>query len=121
MTSPLTRHPTRYFQDFQEKLLPHHIEAWFKALSERFQKAQNKEDWKACVLHWNEIKAHIENHLEKASLAFYRDTQNTAYEAEEKRLRDEIEPPYKTECAKIRTQVLNSPFRAELEKELSKK
>ncbi len=117
----LQRHSNLYFQDFQEKLLASHVDQWFKTLEGTFQKAKNANDWKASVLYWNEIKAHIENHLERASLAFCRDTQNSASEAEEKRLRDEIEPPYKTHCASIRKQVLNSPFRAELEKEFSKK
>lgn len=112
------RHSNRYFQDYQEKLEPSHVEKWLGELDRQFSHAKSLEEFRKTLLAWNEAKAHLETHLELASLAFYRNTQDSNAEAEEKRLREQIEPPYKKLNAQIREKVLGSSFRKELEREL---
>ncbi|MBL7686134.1 MAG: M3 family oligoendopeptidase [Deltaproteobacteria bacterium] len=111
----LQRYPTRFFHDFQEKLQPGHLDQWFPKLITQCEKAQTDSDWENIVMEWNETKCHVETHIELASLAFNRNTQDTAAEAEEKRLRETIEPNYKQYCATLRQHILNSKSRKHLE------
>ncbi len=113
------RYPTVYFKDFQDHLEPAHVQKWFQDLLSKFSMSKNFSDWESSILYWNEVKAHIDTHFEKSSLAFYRNTQDEAAEAEEKRLREEIEPSYKSLNAQIREKVLKSPERFNLEKRFS--
>ncbi len=116
----LTRHPNHFFKDFQSHLEPHHIETWFKDVSKKIDAAKNFEDWENGVLYWNEVKSHLNTHACEISLAFHRNTQDPKTQAEEKRLHQELDPPYKTLDAPLREKVLGSPFRAELEKKMGK-
>src|SRR4030095_8177865 len=115
----LERHPNRYFHDFQERLERARIEKWMGEVTSKVLSAQTEQDWEEAIRHWNEVKAHIETHGEKISLAFNRNTADPAAGAEEKRLHEILEPPYKNLSAKIREKVLGSPFRAQLEAKLS--
>ncbi|MFO1519913.1 MAG: M3 family oligoendopeptidase [bacterium] len=112
----LERHSTLYFRDFQERLTKEKVEEWLGDVLAQIPQNKNTADWEKTVLYWNEIKAHLETHGEKISLAFNRNTLDPQAEAEEKRLHEEIEPPYKALSAQIREQVLKSPERAALEK-----
>jgi len=115
----LKRHSNRYFHDFQDRLESSHIEKWMGEVDLRVSSAQTQEDWESAIRHWNEVKAHVETHGEKISLAFHRNTSDEAAEAEEKRLHEELEPPYKSLSAKIRQKILHSPFRQGLEARFS--
>jgi M3 family oligoendopeptidase len=117
----LERHSNQYFQDFQDRLELSSVEKWLGNILDRISNSKTEIDWEVSVLHWNEIKSHIETHLEKASLAFNRNTLDAVAEAEEKRLRDEIEPSYKKLNAQIREKILNASHRSELEKKFGSK
>ena len=114
----LQRYPTRFFQDFQEKLDVPHIEKWLKQVDDKMSQAKNPTDWENAILFWNEIKCHIDTHANQISLAFYRNTQDEKNVAEEERLHQEIEPPYKKLNAPLREKILKSPFRKDLEQKL---
>jgi len=116
----LTRRPTRHFHEFQEHLSAAEADAFMKAADQRIAEAKTLEDWREALLNWNEVKAHIETHFEKAQLAFHRFTDDPKTEAEERRLREEIEPGYTEWNGKIRERVLATPFRKELEATLGK-
>lgn len=115
----LHRHPNRYFLDYQEILTPAKADEALGQVLRRVEDAKSLADWEAAVQFWNEVKGHIETHFEKAQLAFHRFTDDPATEAEERRLREEIEPLYTLGNAKVREKVLASPLRAELEKVLT--
>ncbi len=115
----LTLYPTKFFKDQQTKLEAAHVEKWMNGNLQQFENAKSLQDWEDAIISFNEIKAHIETHLEKATLAFHRFTQDAAVDAELKRLQENIEPPYKALSAPIRQKILNSPFRKELEQKYS--
>jgi M3 family oligoendopeptidase len=114
----LSRAPNRFFLDYQEVLTPQQAEAFLTQVFNRMAAARSLPEWEAALQFWNEVKSHIETHFEKAQLAFHRFTKDPQVEAEERRLREEVEPVYTLGNGKIRTQVLNSPFRRELEANL---
>ena len=58
------RRPTLYFKDFQDRLTAQHVEAWFKTLALQISQAQSQEDWEKSIIHWNELKCHLDTHLE---------------------------------------------------------
>jgi len=116
--SPLQRHPNRFFQDYQDRLEVTHIEKWLQDAAARFDSAGSEADWLDAILYWNEVKCHIDTHASQISLAFYRNTQDEKNVAEEERLHQELEPPYKRLNAPIREKVLKSPHRAALEAKL---
>ncbi|MBF0491833.1 MAG: M3 family oligoendopeptidase [Deltaproteobacteria bacterium] len=115
----LTLYPTKFFKEQQQILQKSHVEVWLKKSLAQFEAAKTLDDWEAALVYFNEVKIHIETHLEKATLAFHRFTQDTAIDAELKRLQEEIEPPYKAHSAPIRQKILHSPFRKELEQKYS--
>ncbi len=112
----LKRHPNRFFHDYQEKLKPQNIEKWLKVIDQKIDSAQNEEDWENAVYYWNEVKCHIDTHAAQISLNFYRNTQDEKNIAEEERLHQELEPPYKKLNAPLREKILKSPYRKSLEK-----
>ncbi len=118
--SALQRHPNRYFQDYQERLTPEKTEAFLKEADRRIEQAQSAQEWEGALANWNEVKSHIETHFEKAQLAFHRFTEDPEVEAEERRLREEIEPIYSRWNGVIRERVLKSPLRDDLEARLGK-
>lgn len=111
----LQRYPNRFFHDYQERLEPSHIEKWFKSVEEKIDAAQSAAEWEDAVYYWNEVKCHLDTHGSQISLAFYRNTQDEKNAAEEERLHQELEPPYKRLNAPIREKVLKSPQRKALE------
>lgn len=111
----LNRYPTRFFHDFQERLEPQHIENWLRAVEQKVDRAQSEGDWENALLFWNEVKCHLDTHSNQISLAFYRNTQDEKNAAEEERLHQELEPPYKKLNAPIREKFLKSPQRKFLE------
>ncbi len=114
MLLPL-RYPNQFFQDFQPRLEVSHIEIWLQEALAQMKGAQTLKDWEDAIFYWNEVKCHLDTHASQISLAFYRNTQEAQAQAEEERLHQELEPPYKRLNAPLREKVLNSPFRKELE------
>ncbi|HCU23987.1 MAG TPA: hypothetical protein DF383_03140 [Deltaproteobacteria bacterium] len=116
----LPRRRNRYFHDYQEKLEAAFVEKRLEEVLQEMQAARALPEWEAALFHWNELKSHFETHLELVQLAFHRFTSDAAVEAEEKRLREEVEPAYSLWNAKVREQFLKSPERPALEKKYGK-
>lgn len=113
--SNLTRHPNRFFHDYQDRLEVSHIEKWLKSVDEKINAAKSSDDWIDAIYYWNEVKCHVATHASQISLQFYRNTQDKKNIAEEERLHQELEPPFARLCAPIREKILNSPQRKALE------
>ncbi len=117
-TGKLTRNSNRHFQSFQEKLTPQVVEEFLGDSLREIAAAKTLEDWKKAILRWNEIKSHIETHFEIIELAFHCHTEDAAIEKEERRLKEEVEPVFSRENARVREKILNSEFRGALQEQL---
>jgi len=111
----LKRRTNRYFHDYQEKLSGPATEKFLSGVLAEVEQAKTFPAWEAVLGRWNEVKAHIETHFELVQLAFQRFTENPEVEAEERRLREEVEPVYSIWNAKVREKFLASPERKALE------
>lgn len=115
VTRPLQRRANKYFHDYQERLTGEATERFLSDILAEVERAQSLADWEKALGRWNETKAHLETHFELVQLAFQRFTEDPAVEAEEKRLREEVEPVYSVWNAKVREKILGSPVRQALE------
>ncbi len=118
-TAQLQAHPNRFFHDFQKRLSPDWVRNILEDCLTKFVQAKTLSDWDGALGFWNEVKCHIETHGENIQLAFQCYTEDKEIEAEEKRLREEVEPLYTELNGKIRPLILNSPFLEELKKKYS--
>ena len=114
-TAHLSQHPTRFFRDFQTKLERPWVEKSLAEAERQFREAKSLPEWEAALMYWNELKCHIETHYESIQLAFQCYTEDAEIEAEEKRLREQVEPAYHEANGRIRPLLLQSAFRKALE------
>lgn len=120
VVSKLQRRPNRYFHDYQERLSGADTEKFLKLVLDQLDAARDLPAWEQALGLWNETKAHIETHFELVQLAFQRFTEDATVEAEERRLREEVEPVYSLWNAKVRERFLASPERQALETKYGK-
>lgn len=120
VTQALQRRPNHYFQEYKAKLCGPDVEGFLKGVLSETERAKALSDWDAALGLWNEVKAHIETHFELVQLAFQRFTEDAEVEAEERRLREEVEPVYSVWNAKVRERFLASPERTALETKYGK-
>lgn len=114
----LKRSQNRFFYDFQEKLEAEQVKNWLQAALSKVNEAPDFESIQNALYFWNEINAHIHTHFSLIELAFQCQTENSEIEAEERRLKEEIEPVCEELNAKIRESLLSSPFINELKEKL---
>ncbi|MFO1462403.1 MAG: M3 family oligoendopeptidase [bacterium] len=120
VTAKLKRRVNRYFHDYQAQITGTATERFLKECLAEVERAQGLPAWEAALGRWNEVKSHIETHFELVQLAFQRFTEDQAVEAEERRLREEVEPVYSVWNAKVREKFLASPERPALEAKYGK-
>lgn len=113
-TDKISRHPTRYFQQFTDRLTAEGVRDSLSQVLEEILKADSASDWEAAINFWNEVKSHIQTHFELVELSFQCHTDEEDYEKEERRLKETIDPVFDEWNAKIREKVLASPFLKEL-------
>jgi M3 family oligoendopeptidase len=114
-TEKLSRHPNKFFQDFTPQLEAQWVRGELEGVLNQFKKTSTAAEAMAAIQRWNEIKAHIQTHFSVVDLAYQCFTKDEALEKEERRLKEEVEPVCDEWNAKIREQVLASPFRRDLE------
>lgn len=113
-TNKLPEPSNHFFRDFQQRLTAEWTARALQSAQKKITLAASLHDWEEALAFWNEVKCHVETHFETVQLAFQCYTEDKEIEAEEKRLREEVEPIYTELNGKIRPLLLNSPFFAQL-------
>ncbi len=117
-TRDLPLPPKQLFQTRVVSLEPDAVALWLRQCMDAMEAAQSLQDWRQALLLWNEVKSHLQTHFEVSELAFQCHTEDTAIEAEHRRLRETVEPVIDRHQAQIRELIFKSPFLSQLQDEL---
>ncbi len=117
-TQQLPLPPKQFFQTRVALLEATEVELWLERCASAMEGARSLQDWRQALLLWNEVKSHIQTHFEVTELAFQCHTEDADIEAEQRRLRETIEPVVDRQQARIRELLFKSPFLSQLQTEL---